>query len=60
MVKSRMDALEVRRIHYCDEKKAKLWYKKLANKVHPDKCTHPKAEEAFAALNELYNRMTYK
>lgn len=28
--------------------------KKLSLLVHPDKCSHPRAEDAFRVLNEAY------
>lgn len=36
----------------CTEKEIKKAYKKLALKLHPDKCKHPKAEEAFKIIAE--------
>lgn len=35
----------------CTEAQLKTTYKKLALRLHPDKCSHPKAAEAFKALS---------
>lgn len=35
-------------------------YKKLALRLHPDKCEHPDAREAFDAMVEAYHRIYMK
>ena len=35
-------------------------YKKLALRLHPDKCEHPDAREAFDAMAEAYHRIYIK
>jgi DnaJ-class molecular chaperone len=50
--------LGIRRIHYCSKRKAKKWFLRLALKIHPDRCDHPKAAEGFRELNELYEILT--
>tara|TARA_Y100001956_G_scaffold79272_1_gene92177 strand:+ start:185 stop:460 length:276 start_codon:yes stop_codon:yes gene_type:complete len=58
--KARNDLLGIRRVHYADKKKAKLWYKSVALKIHPDRNPdHPKCGEAMEALNELFHHITY-
>ena len=37
-----------------DDNAIKKAYRKLTVLVHPDKCSHPRAEEAFKAVNESY------
>ena len=32
-------------------------YLQLALKLHPDKCAHPRAKEAFAAVEEAFRRV---
>jgi curved DNA-binding protein CbpA len=32
-------------------------YLQLALKLHPDKCTHPRAKEAFAAVEEAFRKV---
>lgn len=38
-------------------KELKKAYKKLSSKYHPDKSTHPKANEIFCAINESYETL---
>ena len=37
---------------------AKKAYRKLALKLHPDKCEHPVANDAMQALNVAYDKIT--
>ncbi|EHY1014413.1 DnaJ domain-containing protein [Vibrio vulnificus] len=44
---------------YSDEKLSKQWFKRISNKVHPDKNPNdPRATEAFDNLKKLYSMMT--
>jgi hypothetical protein len=45
-------------IHYEDKDKAKRWYKKIVNYVHPDKNKDNNAEEAFIILKKIFNQLT--
>lgn len=56
--KRRNDELGIRRVMYCDKEKAKQWYKSLARLIHPDKCNHELASEAFNELQNLHHIMT--
>ncbi|MDT3386729.1 MAG: J domain-containing protein [Bacteroidota bacterium] len=39
-----------------DEKKIREKYRELVKQIHPDVCSDPHAQEAFANLKRLYNR----
>eukprot|EP00668_Euglena_longa_P033705 GGOE01043315.1.p2 GENE.GGOE01043315.1~~GGOE01043315.1.p2 ORF type:complete len:281 (+),score=87.27 GGOE01043315.1:54-896(+) len=41
-----------------DEDELKRRYKRLALRCHPDKCNHPKAEEAFKAVGKAFSTLT--
>ncbi|ENG6164708.1 DnaJ domain-containing protein [Vibrio vulnificus] len=44
---------------YSDEKLSKQWFKRISNKVHPDKNPNdPRSTEAFDNLKKLYSMMT--
>lgn len=44
---------------YSDERLSKQWFKRMSNKVHPDKNPHdPRATLAFDNLKKLYSLMT--
>lgn len=45
-------ALGITEEHYVNEELAKKWYKKLRNRVHPDKGG---SKEAFRILTDIYN-----
>lgn len=51
--------LGIREELYESEKKAKKWRQKIIGKIHPDHHSHPKADEAVAKLNSIYERMGY-
>ena len=36
---------------------AKLWKSKIVEKIHPDRCKHPQANEAMSKVNSIYTRM---
>ncbi|POM77728.1 Chaperone activator Sti1, partial [Phytophthora palmivora] len=40
------------------EEDMKQHYRKISTMVHPDKCRHPKAREAFEELKKAYNLIT--
>ena len=41
-----------------DEDAIKKSYRKLALRLHPDKCSHPRAKEAFAAVEEAFRAVS--
>lgn len=54
---NRQDLLDVSRVHYSDHQVASKWYKKIAQKIHPDKANDPRAELAFKNLDRMYSEM---
>ena len=48
--------------HGCknEEEKLKKYYKETVLYIHPDKCSHPKAEEAFKKFDEAYKKALKK
>jgi DnaJ-class molecular chaperone len=53
--KQRNDALGITDEVYEDKVQARIWYEKIAEKVHPDKGG---SEHAFKVLNEIYDVLT--
>lgn len=53
----RANILGIREDLYESEKKAKNWRGKIVKLIHPDKCKHPRADDATSKLNAIYNRM---
>ncbi|KAL7208058.1 hypothetical protein ACSBR1_029921 [Camellia fascicularis] len=51
-VESPYDVLEVNRNISADNMKRRYW--KLSLMVHPDKCSHPQANQAFVKLNKAF------
>lgn len=54
--KERILATSIR--HYRDRDLAKAWRDTIAKLIHPDRCLHPDATKAMAALSRIYRRMT--
>ena len=53
--KKRAEKLGLNDEHYNDKAKAKIWYQKLSNLVHPDKGGN---KEAFSTLKKIYDTIT--
>lgn len=53
----RAEMLGIERGMYSSLDEAKKWYRRLASILHPDRCKHPRANEALAQLNAIYKRM---
>jgi hypothetical protein len=53
-----LEKLKITKFHYNNKEYAKTWRNKLIHKLHPDVCKHPKALEATAEINRIYERMT--
>lgn len=53
----RLEKLGVNRVHYSNKEIADKWRNGIAKIIHPDVCSHIKAEEAMAELNEMYREM---
>ena len=56
--KLRMDKLGITPTLFSSQKAAKKWRDKISKAIHPDHCSHEKANEAMAQLNALYHQMT--
>jgi len=54
---NRIRALGISDREYRDKDAAKRWYKSLAQRIHPDICQHPLAEEASAKLRSIYEEV---
>jgi hypothetical protein len=57
--KNRQNNLGVSILHYKNKEIAKKWYKKIVQKIHPDRCTDNK-DRAYAAmkvLDEMFKEM---
>lgn len=55
---NRQDLLGVKREHYRDRNISSKWYKKIAQKIHPDKTHDSRAKLAFQALERMYSEMS--
>ena len=53
----RIKALGIKSEFYYDKEKAKAWRNNISKIIHPDTHSHPKATEAHARLNKLYESM---
>lgn len=56
--RNRQNILGVSGIHYKNKGIAKKWYQRIAQKIHPDKCSDTRAKAAMEALEEMYREMT--
>lgn len=54
---NRQDLLGVTRLHYTNPEISKNWYKKIAQKIHPDKTDDIRANQAFQNLKRMYSEM---
>jgi hypothetical protein len=55
--KNRQKNLGVTIFHYKDKAIAKNWYKKIVQKIHPDKCSDNRAVSAMKVLDEMLKEM---
>ena len=55
--KNRQNILGINSLHYQDRELANRWKKNIATKIHSDRCTHPKAKEAWDRMMEIYDEM---
>lgn len=55
--KNRQKILEVTSLHYKNKDIADQWKKKIASKIHEDRCKLPKAKDAWDVLMEMYKEM---
>ena len=55
--KNRQKNLNVNGLHYKNKELAKQWRKKIAQKIHPDKCSDPDAAEAMIILEKMFREM---
>lgn len=55
--KNRQRQLGIGPLHYKNIDLAKKWKKEIANKLHEDRCKHPKAKEAWHKMEEVYKEM---
>lgn len=53
----RMKKLGITRKHFDNSGIAKEWMRAISKEIHPDICGHPKASDAMAKLNSMYNSM---
>jgi hypothetical protein len=54
---NRQKILGITPLHYRNNELANKWKKEIAFLLHPDKCSHPKAKEAWAIMNDIYSEM---
>jgi len=54
---ARLKKLKVTKTHYSNKVKATKWRNDIIKVIHPDKCNHPKANEAVSKLDEIYKGM---
>lgn len=54
---NRQDLLGVSRLHYSTPEIADKWYKKIAQRIHPDKTDDNRAKQAFQNLKRMYSEM---
>jgi hypothetical protein len=52
-----LEELGLDRIHFRDKAKAKELRNKIVHEIHPDKCNHPKSEEAMNKLTKLFQEV---
>tara|TARA_R110000868_G_C10967082_1_gene769237 strand:- start:7078 stop:7509 length:432 start_codon:yes stop_codon:yes gene_type:complete len=55
--KNRQKNLGVSGLHYRNKDLAKKWRRKIAQKIHPDKCPDSRAKEAMEVLENMYLEM---
>lgn len=55
--KNRQKNLGVGGLHYRNKELAKKWRKKIAQKIHPDKCSDSRAREAMEVLEDMFMEM---
>ena len=55
--KNRQKNLGVNGLHYRNKDIAKKWRKKIAQKIHPDKCSDTRASSAMMVLEDMYAEM---
>ncbi|MGL4335259.1 MAG: hypothetical protein ACRCST_00090 [Turicibacter sp.] len=53
-----MKKLGIGKTHFTNKRVAKTWRDKISKQIHPDVSNHPKASDAMANLNDLYQQMT--
>lgn len=54
---NRQKILGITPLHYRNREFANKWKKEVALVLHPDKCDHPKAKEAWEIMNNIYSEM---
>jgi hypothetical protein len=54
---NRQKILGITPLHYRNREFANKWKKEVALLLHPDKCDHPKAKEAWEIMNNIYSEM---
>ena len=54
---NRQKILGITPLHYRNKEFANKWKKEIALLLHPDKCKHPKAKEAWEIMNNIYSEM---
>jgi len=54
---NRQKILSITPLHYRNKEVADKWKKEIALLLHPDRCSHPKAKEAWAIMNDIYSEM---
>ena len=55
---NRQKYLGVSGLHYRNKDIAKKWQRKIAQKIHPDKCSDHRSREAMEILENMYMEMT--
>lgn len=55
--KNRQKNLGVSGLHYRNKELAKKWKRKIAQKIHPDKCSDSRAKEAMEVLENMFMEM---
>lgn len=55
--KNRQKILGVTNLHYKNKDIADQWKKKIASKIHEDRCKLPEAKDAWNVLMEMYEEM---
>ncbi|EJG0635987.1 hypothetical protein C4G38_RS23400 [Vibrio parahaemolyticus] len=54
---NRLKLLGVSGLHYANKDVAKKWRNKIYQKIHPDKYTDPRTNQAVVILDKLYEEM---